>query len=527
MALLKKTLADGAMVYDEDVFAHNLAAYDPWRNGLNDDSETFLEAFSDIGDYSAGHLYVPRGCYAIAKNLEFPEKLVVTFDPGARLYIEAGVTVTMKCRLRASAAINTGPGMLYLSEQFVCTMPTAGSQQSIDFSIANERVNNAVALYGIFRDGDSGNEIGRVRMGGTEDVNSLPSHAGLAADVTSNNAEKTKHVADADLYRASAVYSHRDDTAIRSTENRRTLLASERSRAAGYLSLVGASALSNALEDAVAILGCFQCDGMSDNAMIAASRLCTSQARFSTILSSYGVASAKNFSVTGGFAPLEGITPSARHALWEIDSLSGTVTAVSGFHAGPTASSVAVYLENAAAGALPVGALVTLDGDKVRLAADDETGDGVVVHPGSAGLVLRDAPYDWAGKYVTDDYGKLVHVNIPDPTWSSSVPDPAYQGPGNAPMIPNPAARTNVLAPRIVEGYNPTDTYTPRSLRTENWTLVGTTGILCVNVAASVIAGDYVVSGADGVGKKAGTGVTTRLKVMRKVSETVAQCWVR
>lgn len=207
--------------------------------------------------------------------------------------------------------------------------------------------------------------------------------------------------------------------------------------------------------------------------------------------------------------------------------MTGTVTGISGFHAGPAANAVAIYMENTAAGTLPVGSLVTLDGDKVRLAAADEVSDGIVVAPGAVGLVLRDAPYDWAGKYVVDDYGKLVQTLIPDPTWQSSIPDPAYQGAGNAPMIPNPVPRGDVLAPRIATGYAPTGSFTPRSLMPETWSLVGTSGILHVNVEAAVVAGDYLVSAADGIGKKAGTGVTTRIKVMRKVSETVAQCWVR
>lgn len=528
MARLKEATRSGDnLLFNERNYTTNLDTYEPWRNGIDDDADAFFTAFDDIGDLSAGHLYVPRGTYRIKQNIAFPKKLIVEFSPGARLYIDVGKTVQLNGRVMAYGPINTGPGVLIYRAQHITTIPV-DTNRSIDVGIDVTQANAVLETFLVFTDGATCSELGRIRLGGTEDVNSLPAHAGLHVDPTSNDAAQTKHLSDKDLYDLSGLRTHRDDTGTQSTPNRRALLATETSRAAGYLTAVVASIASSALEALSTVLGSKNSMAMADLSGVLCSTNSITSAVQSIVAASYGVTSNEPYTVSGGFYPAPDANPLPRHTTWRLNAVHGQGTFLGGVHTGPAGALTAIYLENATPGTvLVLGSLIVVSEGKARQAADDEVPDGVVVAKETAGLVLADAPFDWAGKYEIDDWGRMVYASIPDPTWSPYVLDEAYQGSGQAPMIPNPTPRGTVVVPKLASGYNPQTPYTPREQRPEDWTLVGMTGLIRVLVESTVAVDDYLVSGSLGVGKKAASGVVTRYKVAKKVTDTIALCWVR
>ncbi|KQS77618.1 hypothetical protein ASG25_13510 [Rhizobium sp. Leaf384] len=215
--------------------------------------------------------------------------------------------------------------------------------------------------------------------------------------------------------------------------------------------------------------------------------------------------------------------------------ISGTLTQNKVF------TDIAKMFENAEPGvSIEVGALVTLDGRKVRLA---NAGDVFFsVHTRTYAILLGDTGFTWAGRYLTNDHGEMLTQQIPDPDWQALVPDPDWPSiipnpahpvfddvvddKGNAKRggdgsllryavseptvpnprqpvkIPNPVPQPLITVPVENPDYNPLLDQVPRSQRREQWTPMLLQGEAFMHVTADVQPNDYIEPVAPGIGGK-------------------------
>lgn len=191
----------------------------------------------------------------------------------------------------------------------------------------------------------------------------------------------------------------------------------------------------------------------------------------------------------------------------------------------------AEYFENAAAGVIPLGMLVALEGRHVRPVQPGDDILGVV--SATALLVAGDSPFTWSNRYLTGEFGEPLYHDIPDPDWESMIPDPDWPryipnpahpvmdliemedgtttqpvastptipNPEPAPFVPNPEAQPLIRVQVENPDFDPAKPNVPRSERPEEWSCIGLLGQVHVRVKGDVAAGDWVQAGADGVGQ--------------------------
>lgn len=146
-----------------------------------------------------------------------------------------------------------------------------------------------------------------------------------------------------------------------------------------------------------------------------------------------------------------------------------------------------------------VGLLVTLLDDKIRLA---QAGDDILgVVSGTATVLGDDAEWVWQGKYVRDDFGRIImeELNILDE---------------------NNEVIGKTLTPKINPEYDENKEYIPRAKRAE-WDAIGMMGKLYVKDDGSCVVGSYATIGKDGVATH--TTEKTNIKVMARISDTIVR----
>ena len=145
-----------------------------------------------------------------------------------------------------------------------------------------------------------------------------------------------------------------------------------------------------------------------------------------------------------------------------------------------------------------VGLIVVLEGNKIRLAqAEDEEILGIV--SGTATVLGDDAEWAWQGKYLKDEFGRLIvepHDCIDD----------------------NGEVTGQVMIPVINPEYDETKEYISRAKRAE-WDAIGMMGKIYLRHDGTACVGDYVAAGADGVATLA-TG-KTNMRVMERISDDI------
>ena len=146
----------------------------------------------------------------------------------------------------------------------------------------------------------------------------------------------------------------------------------------------------------------------------------------------------------------------------------------------------AEFFENKFLGEIPLGSIVTLDSDKVRLAESGEMIVGVVtagqtkvknsgqtMFTGTPALIGADTPHTWAHRYLVGDFGERLYELTED---------------GNVQPVVNPE-------------YDPSIPNIPRSERPREWSCVGLIGQVHVRVDSTVTAGCFVCA-ESGIGTK-------------------------
>lgn len=208
---------------------------------------------------------------------------------------------------------------------------------------------------------------------------------------------------------------------------------------------------------------------------------------------------------------------------------SGTITGSQAF------TDYAEFFENLTLAEIPLGTLVTLDGDKVRRA---ETGDDILgVVSGTAFVIGGDTPFTWAKRFKTGEFGEMLYQDILDPDWQPTIPDPNWMPKGAEsetlrPMIPNPSPQQTIRVPVENDEYDASQVNIPRSQRSKEWTCVGLLGQLHVRVDASVSAGSWVKPKENGIGTFSPEKTNLRcMRITQAFDETkgyaVALCFMR
>lgn len=331
------------------------------------------------------------------------------------------------------------------------------------------------------------------------------------------------------------------------TGNQTAVLASNRGTASGSNSAViasGPASGGNGSTDSVA---------SGNNSLIAASSSSSASGMSSVALAATLCSVSATRAIVSGRRTINNVDdswtagtngsgpPSAANRKIHVHYGNGNVEIAGVLSQNKIFTDIAKMFENATPGiAIPVGALVSLDGRKLRLA---DAGDTFFsVHTRTYVQLLGDTAFTWAGRYLHDDHGEILTQDILDPDWSHEVPDPKWpvmvinpahpvieelcddQGnpaldesgkqiryvisqqmipnPIAAPMIKNPLPQPMVRVPIENPDYNPAHDQVPRSTRRDEWTPMLLQGEAFMHVTEDVLPGDYIEPVAPGIGGK-------------------------
>lgn len=146
-----------------------------------------------------------------------------------------------------------------------------------------------------------------------------------------------------------------------------------------------------------------------------------------------------------------------------------------------------------------IGLIVTLEGNKIRLA---QAGDDILgIVSGTATVLGDDAEWHWHGKYLRDEFGRVQTKVIQ-----------LYDDEGN----PDGYATVPVVNPE----YDEKQHYVPRSERAA-WDVIGMMGKLYVRDDGSCVVGGYAAVAADGLASFS-TG-RTNMRVMERISDGIVR----
>lgn len=160
-----------------------------------------------------------------------------------------------------------------------------------------------------------------------------------------------------------------------------------------------------------------------------------------------------------------------------------------------------------------IGMVVTLDGEKIRLANSDDDILGIVT--GTAMVLGDNAEHEWKHKYVTDDYGRIVYE---DPV-EEFVEYTDYVDPDDASTWVNVKESTGFhVYPKLNPNYDPEQEYINRKNRKE-WDAVGLLGKLHANDDGTCVVGGYVKVSTNGVLTR--SDEKTNMQMMKRISDTI------
>ena len=166
-----------------------------------------------------------------------------------------------------------------------------------------------------------------------------------------------------------------------------------------------------------------------------------------------------------------------------------------------------------------IGLIVTLEGDKIRLANDGDDYIGII--SGTAMVLGDNYQYEWKEKYLTDDYGRIIH----DDPVEEFIEYTDYVDPNDESTwtIVKESAGFHVY-PKINPEYNPEKTYINRADRKE-WDAVGMIGKLHVNDDGTCLVGRYAKVGKNGIATY--SDEKTNMRVMKRITDSIVLVLMR
>lgn len=160
-----------------------------------------------------------------------------------------------------------------------------------------------------------------------------------------------------------------------------------------------------------------------------------------------------------------------------------------------------------------IGLIVTLEGDKIKLANDGDDFIGII--SGTAGVLGDNAEHEWKEKFLTDEFGRIIYddpieefaeyteyVDPEDPsTWITVKESTGFH-----------------VHPKLNPAYDQTKPYISRADRKE-WDTVGMLGKLHVRDDGTGVVGGYVKVKANGIATASET--RTQMRVMKRITEDI------
>ena len=226
-----------------------------------------------------------------------------------------------------------------------------------------------------------------------------------------------------------------------------------------------------------------------------------------TAMGKYNIADTSSLLIVGKGSkatPSNALTLNSSGNLW----VAGTVTS--------TGADYAEYFEWADGNPDAedrVGYVVTLDGEKIRLANSDDDILGIV--SGTAMVLGDNAEHEWKEKYQTDIYGRIIYDN-PIEEFAEYID---YE---TGSVIKE---STGFHAyPKLNPDYDPDQIYVSRADRKE-WDAVGIIGKLHVNDDGSCVVGQYARVSANGI--ITNSDERTNMRVMKRISDNVVLVFMK
>lgn len=184
---------------------------------------------------------------------------------------------------------------------------------------------------------------------------------------------------------------------------------------------------------------------------------------------------------------------------WLLSSKHGTLaldntTLISG-------ADYAEYFPNVTEGIIPPGSLVARQGKRVRLARPGDRVLGVV--SAAPSVVGNAAGLSWSGAKLRDEWGAIVYEEREVCRFETTDDEGVvyrYQGlVTKCPVkIPADAERWMSRDPVRNPAFDPSQAYSPRQARPDQWTCVALLGQVRVRIGPDVEEGDYLTPGLDG-----------------------------
>lgn len=156
-----------------------------------------------------------------------------------------------------------------------------------------------------------------------------------------------------------------------------------------------------------------------------------------------------------------------------------------------------------------VGLLVALDGNKIKLADTDDDILGII--SGTATVLGDDAEWVWQGRYLRDDFGRLILEEVEMTHEEKFVNE---EGEIETKIV----SGGTVIAPKINPEYDDTKEYISRAKRKE-WDAVGMMGKLFLIDDGTCEVNGYATPYLNGIATKAIT--KTNMRVMERINNNI------
>lgn len=233
-----------------------------------------------------------------------------------------------------------------------------------------------------------------------------------------------------------------------------------------------------------------------------------------TAMGKFNIADTSNLVIVG-----KGSKDSARSNAFTLSSagngwFAGTVTST-----GADYAELFEWLDGNPNGEDRIGLVVTLEGDKIRLA---NAGDEVLGIISGTAMVLGDnAAYEWKDKYVTDDYGRIVY-DEPVEEFAEYIDYVDPEDPSTWKTVRESIGLHTY--PKMNPCFDPSQEYVSRENRKE-WDVVGLLGKIHITDDGTCIVGGYATVGENGI--VTNSTARTNMRVMKRVAPNVIIAFVK
>ena len=156
-----------------------------------------------------------------------------------------------------------------------------------------------------------------------------------------------------------------------------------------------------------------------------------------------------------------------------------------------------------------------MDGEKIRLANSGDEILGII--SGTAAVLGDNYECEWNGKYLTDDFGRVIYDMVEE---FAEIPHVEIDDEGNRIETIETVSLGFFKHPRINPDYDPSKEYVNRADRPE-WDTVGMLGKLFVKDDGTCIPNYYATVGENGIATS--SLEKTNMRVLSRVNDNVVR----